>query len=241
MCCFRQFFDLMVIYGEISFVEYWINDNKFSKFAPLTPLIMKLKNYMLVALMLLTASAGFAQKIKVTQGKLDFLKDQKTINVIYAYDNMAVGKYAKEQEYVDDKVNDYNEKEAGKGDQWKENWVADRSAKYEPQFEELMNKELEKYDVVVGNYPDAEYTLVLNTLFTEPGFNVGVMRKPAYVNLEAVFVKTGAPQEAIAVVKIDKAPGRDVMGFDYDAGYRIQEAYAKAGKELAQYINKTVY
>lgn len=202
---------------------------------------MKTKNYLLAALMLLIASAGFAQKVKVTQGKLDFLKGQQNINVIYQYDNMRVGKFDKEEDYVNEKVNDYNEKEAGKGDEWKEKWIDARENQYKPKFEELMNKGLAKYNVTVGDYPEAEYTLVLNTTFTEPGFNVGVMRRPAFINLDAVFVKTSDLDNALATVTIERSPGQDGLGLDYDAGYRIQEAYAKAGKELAKFLNKNVY
>ncbi|AHM59685.1 hypothetical protein D770_07110 [Flammeovirgaceae bacterium 311] len=201
---------------------------------------MKFNKLALAFLMVLIATTGFAQKLKLTSGKLDFLKDQKTINVIYDYGNMGVGKFDKEEDYVNEKVSDYNQKEAGKGDEWKKNWIADRKNRFEPRFEELMNAHLEKYDVAVGSYPDAEYTIVLKTVFTEPGFNVGVMRRPAFVNLQAVFVKTASLADQVAVVTIDKAPGRDAMGFDFDSGYRIQESYAKAGKELAQYINKNV-
>lgn len=201
---------------------------------------MKFNKLALAFLMVLIATTGFAQKLKLTSGKLDFLKDQKTINVIYDYETMGVGKFSKEEDYVNEKVSDYNQKEAGKGDEWKKNWIADRKNRFEPRFEELMNAHLEKYDVAVGSYPDAEYTIVLKTVFTEPGFNVGVMRRPAFVNLQAVFVKTASLTDEVAVVTIDKSPGRDAMGFDFDSGYRIQESYAKAGKELAQYINKNV-
>lgn len=201
---------------------------------------MKKITTLLACLLVLIASAGFAQKISVTSGKLDFLKGQQKINIVYDYEKMGVGKYTDEQEYVNDKVNDYNEKEAGKGDEWKKNWIADRKNRFEPQFEELLNKHLEKSGLQVGNYPEAAYTIVLKTTFTEPGFNVGVWRQPAFVNLEAVFVKTGST-DALAVLDIKKSPGRDAMGFDFDSGYRIQEAYAKAGKEMGQYLIKKAF
>ncbi len=73
--------------------------------------------------------------------------------------------------------------------------------------------------------------------FTEPGFNVGVMRMPAYTNMEAQFVKTGTTAEE-AVITMTKAPGADAMGFDYDAGARISESYAKAGKSLGAFLEK---
>lgn len=89
----------------------------------------------------------------------------------------------------------------------------------------------------MGNYPDAPYTLVVKTIFTEPGFNVGVMRMPAYTNMEASFVKTGTTTYE-AVITMMKAPGADAMGFDYDAGARISESYAKAGKSLGAFLQK---
>ena len=103
-----------------------------------------------------------------------------------------------------------------------------------------MNKELENAGVKIGNYPNAEYTLILKTTFTEPGFNVGVMRKDAYTNFDAIFVKSNATDK-IAVVNILNSPGRGGMGYDFDAGFRIQEAYAKGGKELAQFLSKKVF
>ena len=35
-----------------------------------------------------------------------------------------------------------------------------------------------------------------------------------------------------------KSPGRDAVGFDYDAGERISESYVKAGKSLANFLLK---
>lgn len=198
---------------------------------------MKLKSLIAACLVVMMASAGFAQKIKVTSGDLSFLKGQKQLNVVYTYEDMGVGKYDTEEEYVENKVAEYNDKEPGKGDEWHKNWLADREKRYKPKFEELMNKGLEKNGLEVGDFPNAEYTLVLNTTFTEPGFNVGVMRKPAYVDYEITFVKTGT-DEAVAEMTLLASPGSGGMGYDFDAGFRIQESYAKAGKELAAYLNK---
>lgn len=187
-------------------------------------------------LMLLVAAPGFAQSTRLKTGTLDFLKGQKTINLAYTYDDVRVGK-GSEQEYIDKKVTDYNKDKPGKGDQWLKNWKADRANRYQPMFEELINKQLEKTGVKVGNFPSAPYTLVLRTSFIEPGFNVGVMRMPAYTNLDAAFVKTGTTAD-LAVVGMMKSPGRDALGYDFDAGERIAESYAKAGKSLANFLIK---
>ncbi len=151
-------------------------------------------------------------------------------------DNVRVGK-GTEQDYIDKKVIDYNKDKPGRGDEWLKNWKNDRASRYQPKFEELINKQLEKSGVQVGKFPNAPYTLVLRTVFIEPGFNVGVMRMPAYTNLEAAFVKTGTTAD-LAVVTMMKSPGRDAMGYDFDAGERISESYAKAGKSLANFLMK---
>lgn len=197
------------------------------------------RSFIAAVLVLIFGSPAVSQKIKIASGDLDFLKGQKTIHVEYNYEDMGVGKYEQSEDYVEDRVEKMNKKEAGTGDEWKEKWVADREERFEPQFEELANKYLES-NFEIGDFPDAEYTLIVYTVFTEPGFNVGVARKNAYVDLDLVFVKTASPEEEVAVVTITKSPGRGGMGYDFDTGYRIQEAYAKAGKELAQYIVKRV-
>lgn len=198
---------------------------------------MKKKTIFVASIAMLFSTALFAQKIKVNSGSLDFLKGVEVINVEYDYENMGVGKYDKEADYVADKVSDYNAKEPGRGDTWKESWIGDREERYEPKFEELINQSLAKKNVSVGGHPDAEYTLILKTTFTEPGFNVGVARKNASINCEAVFVSTDSGEE-LATVTITNSPGRGGMGYDFDTGFRIQEAYAKAGKELGRFISK---
>lgn len=197
----------------------------------------------LILCLLVIFSGGVnAQKIKLAKGKLDFLKEVKVIKVEYDYSDMGVGKFDDEADYVKQKVNDYNEDEPGRGDKWHEAWVSDRTDRYQPKFEELINKYLEDAGVIVSEgSQDAKYTMILKTTFTEPGFNVGVARKPALINAEVIFIETGSPDNELAKITVDKSPGGGAFGNDYDAGFRIQEAYAKCGKELGKYLYKNVY
>lgn len=86
--------------------------------------------------------------------------------------------------------------------------------------------------------PKAKYTLIYKTTFTEPGFNVGVMRKNATIDGEAWIVETADKNKVIAKIAVTKAPGRMFGGFDFDTGERISEAYAMAGRALARLIVK---
>jgi hypothetical protein len=191
---------------------------------------MKLKILLGMGLSILTLSLH-AQRIKVTEGDIKALKNEASINIEFTYNDMRVGKFKTEADYVAKKTEEYNKKEAGKGDTWANSWVNDREERYEPKFVELFTDNSN-----MKEDKNATYTLVFNTSFTEPGFNIGVMRQNAYIDGEVTMVETKNRTNVIAKLTVSKAPGRDVMGVDFDTGWRISEAYAKAGKSLGKYI-----
>lgn len=186
--------------------------------------------------LLINAGSAFAQKIKVENGSIAAVKSEKKVNIQYDYSSFGVGKFKTEAEYVDAKVKEYNEKEPGKGDKFKEGWEKARVDRYQPKFEELINEILEKSGTKYGNFPDAKYTLIVKTTFVEPGFNVGVMKQAAYVSFEYIYVETANPSNVVAKLSQLKVPGSQAMGYDYDAGSRIAESYAKGGKMLGKFL-----
>ncbi|HTE33251.1 MAG TPA: hypothetical protein VK666_22865 [Chryseolinea sp.] len=190
----------------------------------------------LVILFLGLSVAAYSQKIKLIEGDLKALKGQTAVKTEFTYDNMSVGKFPKEADYIAQKKKDYNEKEAGKGDKWEEAWVAARKDRYEPQFRELFSK---SSDIsTVGE--TSPYTLIFKTVKTEPGYNIGISRSPAFIDAEVWIVDSTSPDKAIAKIQILKAPGMDVIGYDFDSGARIQEAYAKSGKALGTFIKDKI-
>jgi len=193
----------------------------------------------LVFIMLIEAVFAFglhAQKISITKGKFDFLTGQKTLLVTYDYSNVAVGKFDKEEDYIAEKVAEYNKSEEGRGDTWKEAWLSDRPERFEPKFEQLFNENIESKDIILGqDYDNAEYEVVVKTTFVEPGYNIAIMRKSASINVEMSFINRATGEE-LAVIDVKNCPGRDALGFDFDTGYRIEEAYAMLGKSVARYL-----
>jgi hypothetical protein len=145
---------------------------------------------------------------------------------------MAVGKFADEKDYINEKKTDYNKKEAGRGDKWEKAWYDDRKTRFEPQFRELFSKH-SGMSTVDSNAP---YTLIFRTKKTDTGWNVGVMRYPAFIDGELTVVDSKDKSKVLAVISITKAPGRDAFGYDFETGARLQEAYAKAGKEVGGFI-----
>ena len=201
---------------------------------------MKKLFVLVLVLAMVTGTMLNAQKIKMKSGTLDFLKGQTGLLVKYDYSDMAVGKFPKEEDYIAKKRDEYNSKEAGKGDKWAESWVNDRTARFEPKFEELFNEYCSKKGLTCSQTADAaEYEMIVHTYFTEPGFNVGVMRQNAYIDADVSFRKI-ADGEEVCVIGFENVPGMLAMGYDFDTGQRIAEAYAKLGKSLAGLVLKVL-
>lgn len=181
------------------------------------------------------ATLSFAQSIVMTSGSIDFIKDQKVIDFFFTYEEMLVGKLT-EQEYVDKKTSEYNKKEDGKGEEWKAAWYGDRKERFEPKFLELFDKYMNEVGIAAGT-EGAKYRIEINTDFTEPGWNVGVMRQNASVDLSCKVkdIETG---EQVASIRIRNASANNFWGTDFTSGYRVQETYAKAGRELAKFLIK---
>lgn len=198
---------------------------------------MKTKLMAALALIALFAlQPAFAQKIKVQEGSLAVIKGVSKMNLQFDYSAMSVGKFKTEAEYVEKKKGEYNKKEDGKGDKWEKDWIADRKDRYEPQFTELFNKSSD--GLTVGEYSSEKYTLIVKTTKTEPGYNIAISRKNAEIEGEILVVETANPGTVVLRMSFAKALGRSFGGYDYDTGFRIQEAYADLGKALGKYMSK---
>jgi len=195
-------------------------------------LIKKITSILFLAFVVTNLSA---QRFKIVEGDLSFLRGETSINVEYAYDGMSVGKFATEKEYVDSKISDYNSKKPGKGDAWAKAWVADRTTRFQPSFKELF----EQYSGLSVR-PTSKYTLIFKTTSTEPGYNIYISRKNAEISGEAWLVLTSDKTKKLAVITVYRSPGRTFGGEDYDSGLRISEAYACAGKKLGKFMKKSI-
>lgn len=195
---------------------------------------MKLSNLIVLSVVLCLSGSAYGQKIKVASGKLASLSGIEKVNVEYDFSTFGVGKFDVEQDYLDHRSAEMNEDEAGKGDEWVEYWNTCKEKKYQPRFEDLFAKYSEKVSIT----DDAsEVTMIVKTTFIEPGFNVGVMRKPSLINLTITFKKG---DEELVVITIEDSPGNAAGGYDFDSGLRIQESYAKAGKEFGKFLTKKI-
>jgi hypothetical protein len=189
--------------------------------------------------------AGFsltsiAQKISTESGDLSFMNGQTELNVKYDFSEFQIGDFSSEAEYKQKKIKELNEKEAGRGDQWENSWERDKKERFPNMFEKLLNKRIKAKIHAAQNNEKAKYTLIVKTIFMEPGFNFGIVRRDAVVTFEYLFVDANDESKTLAKLTHPYVPGSHHSGYDYDPGSRLSESYAKGAKMLAAYILKNI-
>lgn len=185
-----------------------------------------------------SGSGGAAPMTMLNSGDISSLDNVKSVNIIYDYSELGVGAFRKEEDYIKKRSDEMEAKEKGSSEKFKKDWVDARKRRYEPKFEELFKK-IGKDDIDMDgtNYATSnEVTLVVRTVFIEPGTNIGVYKKPAYVDFECTFKDKSGKDLCVFFVK--NAVGSQAMGFDYAVEARVQESYAKGAKMLVQNIAK---
>jgi len=205
---------------------------------------MKLNRTIAALPLLLLGTGAMAQmygsgvSTSMISGDFKALKGEKTVDIDFVYDGMLVGNGMTNDQYLTKKTKEYNDKEKGKGDTWAIAWINDRERLYEPKFLELYNSRMDGAQKADKENNDAKYRLIVKTVATEPGYNIGISKRPSSVGALIQLVAIAAPTEVLGEMIVSNCPGANAMGFDYDTGGRIAEAYAKLGKEVATYLMK---
>ncbi|WP_289042050.1 hypothetical protein [uncultured Zobellia sp.] len=195
-----------------------------------------MRKFVVMALLVVSANS-FAQKMKVSKGDIKNLKDISAYTLEFDYSNLEIPKYDSEDDFLADKMAKREEKEAGKGEEFKKSWFADRQDRYEPKFIESFNKRFDDGEVSVS-MEDAAYTMKIHTNKIYAGYNVGVVRKNAEIDATVTVYETANPSNVLLEGKYSDVQGYGAMGNDYNSGYRISECYAKLAKNMAGYIIK---
>lgn len=201
-----------------------------------------MKKIIVLLSVLLTAAGVSAQKMSVEQGDFKFLKDVKSVNVKFAYDNVKLFKENKtEQQYIEERTAELNAKNAGTGDTWAKKWEGAKESIWEPNFMDLLAKTVTaKKGTVFTQGKDAPYTLTVDAVWLYPGWDAGVMKQPAKVTTLLTFTETANPSKVLLKIKSENAPG-DQWGSNFSNESRIGEGFEKTAKTLGNRIIKEAY
>lgn len=193
-----------------------------------------MKKIVVTFLMGILVFTSYSQKIAQKSGSLDPLKGQTIVEVQFTYNDMTVGKMS-EVDYIQRKKDEADKRDGDGGEKWLGAWISDRANRFEPKFVLLFNKYSKALQTVENNEA-ANYIMLVNTFFTEPGFNVGAASKRANISTTITFVAKDNPEKKIAVFEVLNAKGAET----FDVGTRVQEAYAKTGKSFGVFLSKNL-
>lgn len=190
-------------------------------------------------LFMIASVSTYAQKLKVLDGNIKNLKGIFEYNLEFIYSNLEIPKYDSEEEFLADKVKKREEKEAGLGEKFRKSWFSDREEFYHPKYVESFNKRFGKEEIVLDiAKKDAKYTMQIHSTLIYAGYNVGVVRKNAKIDAVITVHETANPNNVLFSGKYFNVQGSGSMGYDFNSGYRISEAYAKLAKSFAGLIKK---
>lgn len=198
-----------------------------------------MKKPALVFAFLLASIILFAQKSKTIDGKAKNLIGITSYNLEFDYSDVQIPKYDSEEEFLEDKMAKREEKEAGTGEKFKASWFADRENRYEPKFVESFDKRFDDGEIKVAkDMADAKHTIKIHTTRMYAGYNVGIVRKNAEIDVLMTIYETENPSTILWSGTFTRVQGYGAMGNDYNSGYRISECYAKLAKEFAKMLKK---
>jgi len=190
----------------------------------------------LTALFLVTVCAT-GQKLKIEDGDIKNLKDINVYSMVFDYTDLQIPKFDNEEAFLKDKMDKREEKKAGDGERFKKSWFDDRPERYHPKFIESFNKRFEDSAVQVQE-EEANYVMRVHTTKMYPGYNVGIVRHNAEIDVTLTVYEKGNEGNVLFSGSYKDVRGAGALGNDYNSGYRISECYAKLAKTFAKDLKK---
>ncbi len=192
---------------------------------------------LLWALFVVLGVAANAQKMKITSGDLDFLKDQKNLIIKFDYSNAKFYKEnISEKAYVEKRMEEISKEKGNDGAKsWKADWQKSKNESFQNKFITLWDK---YSDIKSSN--SAPYTLIVETVWIYPGWYGGVMKQHSKLSTNLKFVDTKNPKKVLAEIESKEAPGDVGFVGAPNTNDRIAEGYAKTAKSLAGFVKKKV-
>lgn len=181
-----------------------------------------MKKFFLFTALVMIAVGVSAQKFKPVP---DFLKGQKEINVVFDYSKTIFDKDSQQKYYKE------------KGKSWVEDWEGKRREGNSSAFFSSINDELKTIGVNANEYPEAQYTLIVDVINCDFGAYAGPFSVPAKLECTIKVVKTGTKEVLASITLKESQNPYTVVGtpIDFD---RMYLAFGEMGEEVGEILVK---
>lgn len=220
------------------------------------PLFKKIKMKNLLSLLSLSlvivlTSISYGQKPKLVSGDYSAIKGITTWSVSVEVNNPTIHKKPEYVQFLQERVEKMNSEEDELGDEWQKKWEGNFHKKYLNKYCLLMNKYLKKAKsatvTVKKNDETAQGKIVIKPYWIYLGYANPFKVQPAKVSSKIHFLDSDGNE--LLVVDMVESPGITPFvapsysfGFDPEGEFsRINESFAKCGKDLGGFLAKKVY
>jgi len=159
------------------------------------------------------------------------------MNIEFRFDNMTIGKFNSEKEYIDYYVKDHNKKNPGSGEKWSQEWNTNTREKYPQVFIDQINTKTSKRGMNFSQKnSDATYTMIVKTVQVSQlmgARNSFAEKQEVKLVMEISIVETKNPNNEIAKISVTK-----ISGTGYGLPMCMQDAFSSAGLETGAFITK---
>jgi len=179
------------------------------------------------------------QEIEIISGNPKYFKTTNRYFIRFDYSDLKIGGYENEAAYIEYMREDA-ELRRKSADEWEKTWFSNRTYVFEPKFLEVFHKYSGSKIKLDPEAKEQKFVLKLHTQFIEIGFNRNFEKSPTYINVLVTLSEENGTEESL-VISMKYVIGNEIMS-SYSADFRrIEEAYAKCGKELAKYMRNSIY
>ena len=185
----------------------------------------------LFAALFLTATV-FGVSAQKIQGDISPLKGQKEVNIVLDFKGTLVNGKA-ESKYIAEETKDKKEDEKT---QWLSEWNEKLRADALSMVIRDINNETGKKLFSVGEFKNAEYTIIVNVKEITTGYFAGVFARPSAVNAEIHIVKTGTTTP-IATIELKKCSSSISSTIPYFVT-RIAMSFGELGEDFGELMCK---
>ncbi|MDL2261964.1 hypothetical protein LJC11_00480 [Bacteroidales bacterium OttesenSCG-928-I21] len=168
-------------------------------------------------------SFSTAQKFKPSP---IFLKGEKEINVVFVYSEGITFDGDSKQEYYKDK-----------GESWVAEWEGKRRTTNSSSYIKDVNGELEGLNINIGEYSNANYTMIVDVVDCDFGAYAGPLSVPAKLKCTIRFVKTGTTETLTSIALKISQNSYSVIAtpIDFD---RMHLAFGEMGEKVGEILYK---
>jgi len=197
-----------------------------------------MKRYFLFVTIVLININLIAQKIKIVTGDVEDLIGVNEYNIVFDYSNITIAKFESEEAFLKEKIQLREEHVKGSGEKFKRDWFSFRDSLYEPRFITAFNDYFSlKRKLKVQENSDVKYTMLINTTFVYPGYNVGVWYEDSKLKATITIYETKVPENIIFTTKEIYVKGKA----NYHSGVRISNAYGVLSRRIAAYLRRKTF